>query len=711
MPQDLLVVRHDGVAMMAAWFLAVYAIYVKTLVIRRVRASDREVGLGWWMGGALTVGTGIWAQSLVSMLSRELPIKVGYLPAVILAAWLPAVLISAVLIWSVSRVRPSLLSRWCAGLFGAAGFCLLTYLNVAAMVLQPGVQWDPMLMLCAFLVMLVGSVLASGMLRRELLQEGHFWRQVQVALVLGSAVHLAQLTMLESAGVVVGTVCLSAHQLSGAYLDFLVVMVSCVLLAAVQLGTMLDTRLRYQQAQLVSSLKQAHTDLAVAAQRDTLTGLLNRAGFEQHLGEVLQAVGESGEVPSTRLAVMRINLDGFRALVNTYGHALGDNLLRQVAKRLLVLVRNTDAPARGDGEEFLLLLRSMPDQHAVAQLAHRIGLAVSQPCVVNGEDVTITCSIGIALYPDSVTVHQLIGHANDAMLAASKSGGGVYCLHEPGMDISGAQQVEMQRDLRYAIQRGELMLHFQPKLDAAASTLVGVEALLRWTHPQRGPVSPVDFIPVAERFGLIGELGQWVLNEACRHMRLWLDAGLNIPVAVNMSAHQLREHDLEIRVRAALARHAIPADMLILEITESVAMDDIEASLRVFDMLDRIGVKLSIDDFGTGYSSLSYLRRLPARQLKIDRSFVRDLDHSPDAQAIVEAVVRLSHALGMTVVAEGVETEAQRQVLVKLACDELQGFLFGRPMADADLRTWMGAHNVPIGPIRLVPTEVLPLEI
>ncbi len=703
MPQDLLVVRHDGVALTAAWFLAVYAIYVMTLVIRRVRASDRDVGIGWWVGGAVTVGTGIWAQSFISTLSRQLPIQVGYLPAVVLAAWLPAVLICAVLIWSVSRVHQPVFKRALSGLLAALGFGFLTYLNVSAMVLQPEVAWDPQWLLAAFAVILAGNVLASVMLRRALLREAKFLNQAAVAVVVGSALHGAQLLMLESAGVPVGAVCLSAQQLSGAYLDWLVTLVGGILLMGVQLCTILDTRLRHQHAQLVSSLQQAHTELEGAAHRDALTGLLNRQGFEHHLREVIQSLDEAGEPPAGRLAVMRINLDGFRALVNTYGHALGDNLLRQVAKRLLVLVRNTDAPARGDGEEFMLLLPSMPDQHAVAQLAYRIGLAVSQPCVINGEDVTITCSIGIALYPDSVTVEQLIGHANEAMLAASKAGGGVYCLHEPGMDISGAKQVEMQRDLRYAIQRGELALHFQPKLDAVRGGLVGVEALLRWTHPQRGPVSPADFIPVAERFGLIGELGQWVLNEACRHMRLWLDAGLEIPVAVNMSAHQLREHDLESRIRETLARHALPADMLILEITESVAMDDIEASLKVFDMLDRIGVKLSIDDFGTGYSSLSYLRRLPARQLKIDRSFVRDLDHSADAQAIVEAVVRLSHALGMTVVAEGVETEAQRQVLVKLACDELQGFLFAKPMAESDLRTWMVAQTVPMAPIHLVP--------
>lgn len=258
------------------------------------------------------------------------------------------------------------------------------------------------------------------------------------------------------------------------------------------------------------------------------------------------------------------------------------------------------------------------------------------------------------------------------------------------MDREGGDQVALQRDLRHAIARGQLALVFQPKLRADTGALAGVEALLRWRHPERGDVSPAVFIPVAERFGLIGELGLWVLDEACRQVRLWHEAGADVPVAVNLSAHQLRQHDLEACVREALRRHRVPARMLILEITESVAMDDVDASIRVFDMLDDIGVQLSIDDFGTGYSSLSYLRRLPARQLKVDRSFVRDLACSPDAQAIVGAVVRLAHALGMTVVAEGVETEPQAAILRELACDELQGFLFARPMSGAALLTWMG---------------------
>jgi EAL domain-containing protein (putative c-di-GMP-specific phosphodiesterase class I) len=248
----------------------------------------------------------------------------------------------------------------------------------------------------------------------------------------------------------------------------------------------------------------------------------------------------------------------------------------------------------------------------------------------------------------------------------------------------------MQRDLRHAVARHELQLHFQPKLRADDGELAGVEALLRWHHPKRGMVSPAEFVPVAERFGLIGELGLWVLDDACRHLRRWHDAGVDIPVAINLSVHQLRQPDLEQRVREALSRHRVPARMLIMEITESVAMDDIEASLRVFDMLDQIGVRLAIDDFGTGYSSLSYLRRLPARQLKIDRSFVRDLDCSLDAQAIVEAVVRLAHALGLKVVAEGVKTQDQADILARLQCDELQGFLFARPMPEHVLMSWLG---------------------
>jgi len=254
-------------------------------------------------------------------------------------------------------------------------------------------------------------------------------------------------------------------------------------------------------------------------------------------------------------------------------------------------------------------------------MAQRLVEALRSPCEVEGETLHTSASIGVARHPDGATVAQLMTQALDAMRTVQRAGGNAYCLYRHGMDLEGSEQVSLQRDLRHAMARGQLALVFQPKLRADTGALAGVEALLRWRHPERGEVSPATFIPVAERFGLIGELGLWVLDEACRQVRQWHEAGADVPVAVNLSAHQLRQHDLEACVRDALRRHRVPARMLILEITESVAMDDVEASIRVFDMLDDIGVQLSIDDFGTGYSSLSYLRRLPARQLKVDRSF------------------------------------------------------------------------------------------
>lgn len=510
---------------------------------------------------------------------------------------------------------------------------------------------------------------------------------------VGSLLRLGQWLLVAAVSVPVGAQCLSQGQLSADSIEWLLTATVVMLFVLMHMGTILDTRSRRKQDQLTQSLKQAQTDLQTVAYRDSLTGLMNRPGFEEHLMRLLQG----GERSVERATVFRLSLDGYRAFVETYGHTLGDNLVRHLSARLKGMIRDRDVLARSDNDEFLFLCVGLADTHVATQLAQRFSDAIKEPCLIDEVDISLTCSIGVAQYPDSTNAEQLLTHSMDAMQTARKAGGAVYCFYERGMDRRGVEQVEMQRDLRHAIARNELMLHFQPKIQADGE-VAGVEALLRWTHPQRGSVSPAMFIPVAERFGLIGELGQWVMQEACRHVRMWMDEGQEIAVAVNLSPHQLRQPDLAQRVREVLVTHNVPPRLLILEITESAAMDDIDASIRVFDMLADIGVQLSIDDFGTGYSSLSYLRRLPAKQLKIDRSFVRDLDSSPDAQAIVEAVVRLSHALGLKVVAEGVETQDQASLLIHFGCDELQGFLFAKPMPDAALRTWLtGRKPEPIG--------------
>lgn len=689
--------------LLIAWALGLYALFLQGTVVRCVLANDRDAGLGWWLGGALCVGTGFWAQSLLNLVALQLPIRVGFVAQVVLAAWMPAVVISAAAIWMQTRLHFPVRLRVIGGVLIAFGFCLLTFIHASAIMFQPSVSWDVWRLMAASLLTLGGCLLGSLALRQSLAVEPPLWVRSLKVLGISGLFNAGQVCMVWAMQVPAGAECLSVDHLSG---DGLVLVLSGAVLMLLVMGHLsmrLDARAQRRQQVLVNSLKEAQAALEEAAQHDPLTGLLNRQGFERMLHQVLEDAGAS---PARRLCLMRLHVDGVRTLIETYGHAHGDQLMRHLALRLKVALREGDVLAHAEFDEFLVLAHGLVDEHDMAQLAQRFLTAVHEPCLVDGHELSVSASIGIARSPESFNARLLLTHASDAMLTARKAGGGVYCFHRSGEDQVGVDQVALQRDLRHAIARDELMLHFQPKLHAGSGALAGVEALLRWQHPVRGLVSPATFIPVAERFGLIGELGLWVLDAACRQVRLWHEAGVDVPVAVNLSAHQLRQPDLERRVREALVRHRVPPAMLILEITESVAMDDIEASLRVFDLLDDIGVQLSIDDFGTGYSSLSYLRRLPARQLKIDRSFIRDLDSSPDAQAIVEAVVHLAHALGLKVVAEGVETPEQAAILTRLQCDELQGYLYARPMPERDLLVWVLRQDmavmgvVPEGPSR-----------
>jgi EAL domain-containing protein (putative c-di-GMP-specific phosphodiesterase class I) len=295
--------------------------------------------------------------------------------------------------------------------------------------------------------------------------------------------------------------------------------------------------------------------------------------------------------------------------------------------------------------------------------------------------LSLSCSIGIAAYPVHGERDKLLAAADAAMYVAKRGGSGGYVVFESHMHDGAAGQLEMQQSLREALHGGLLRLHYQPKVDSRTGLVKSLEALLRWTDAQHGPVSPAQFIPIAERFGLIVPIGNWVIDEACRQVAAWAADGLRMKVSINVSAYQLRQPDMVEHVQRALHRHGIEADQLVCEITESVAMEDSSVTRRVVEQLKTLGVKLSIDDFGTGYSSLASLRQLGAQELKIDRSFVKDVAATPDARAVVDAVVRLGHALGLRVVAEGVETLAQAEVLSQLGCDEFQGFFLARPMA------------------------------
>jgi len=417
---------------------------------------------------------------------------------------------------------------------------------------------------------------------------------------------------------------------------------------------------------------------------DALTRLPTRTHFETQLAAAVVRC----DAGHTRLAMLFIDLDGFKPVNDTFGHSAGDRVLQSVGKRLKACARGSDVVARVGGDEFLVLIDCAGTQDEVSSRARQIVDSLSEPIEIEDRQASISCSIGIAFYPESGQHAKLISRADAAMYAAKRAGGAGFCFFAPSMEEDARERFDLLRDLRVALERKELELFYQPKIDAASGKVTAAEALLRWQHPIRGMVPPSLFIPIAERFGLIRSIGHWVIEDACRQARVWLDHGVRMRVAINLSAVQMRQDDIVAQIEGALSRHGVDPGLLTCEITESVAMEDTKATQTAFRELGLAGIHLSIDDFGTGYSSLSYLRKLPAEELKIDRSFVMDIEHSADARAVVDAVVKLAHALGLKVVAEGIENERQQRILVQLGCDELQGFLFARPMTARALLMW-----------------------
>ncbi|QKV55617.1 bifunctional diguanylate cyclase/phosphodiesterase [Comamonas antarctica] len=689
---------HNLWVVAASFVIAMLASYVTLDLARRVRTAQRRVGIAWWTAGSLVMGTGIWSMHFLGMQAFELPIAIGFGSGLTLLSWLAVVGAAAVALGLASREH---FGRWQLGL-GAlamgAGISGMHYIGMAAMDMAPGIVWDPGMVALSVLIAVLASAAALLIFKflRQVKPSQRLGYQLAASFVMAVAICGMHYTGMGAARFMVGSVCLSAGELGGPGLTVLVIVAVGMLLISTLFTSILDARLQSTAERLTESLQESNARLKAAndelqhrAFSDPLTGLPNRLLFEDRLRQALlrlDRANQGGVVE--RLAVLFIDLDGFKPINDSFGHAAGDVILRCAADRLRREARDGDTVARVGGDEFLLLLENVKDEAACIAVAERALKALSQPFELSEKQVQIACSIGIAVHPGHGERSKLVANADAAMYAAKRAGGSCHVLFEPHMGSDASAQLELQNDLRHALARGELSLHYQPKIDGQDGQICGVEALLRWTHPQHGMVSPAVFIALAERFGLIGQLGSWVIDEACRQIAEWKRRGANLRVAINISAHQLRDNSLVARIEQALARHGVPASQLLCEITETVAMEDMKATQRTFDGLARIGVFLSIDDFGSGYSSLNYLRQLPARQLKIDRSFVNDLEFSEDARSVVNAVVKLAHALNLRVVAEGVETAAQRDILLAMHCDELQGYFFARPMTAQALLAW-----------------------
>ena len=461
--------------------------------------------------------------------------------------------------------------------------------------------------------------------------------------------------------------------------------VSCILLVCSCAVWILANDLRQTMQRLqqeIMRVKTSEANFTHLAQHDALTNLPNRLLVSDR---VEQAIGQARRY-QRRAALLFLDLDNFKTINDSLGHDAGDQLLKDVAARLQDAVREMDTVSRQGGDEFLIVLTDVADLDDISTVAKHVLHAMSQPFSLKGMQIVTSVSIGAALYPeDGDDFSALLKHADLAMYQAKAAGRNAFRFFDARMNADIIERLSIESGLREALSQQQFVLHYQPIVDIHSGRLLAAEALIRWQHPQHGMVGPDKFIPVAENSGLIVEIGEWVLNEACRQMMVWRAAGLPaFVVSVNLSSVQFRRGNLEALVAGALQRYGLPAGCLELELTESLLLQDSDVFFDMLHRLKALGVKLSIDDFGTGYSNLSYLQRFHVDKLKIDQSFVRKLqDSSPDL-AIVTAIIQMAKSLQLLTVAEGIEDDATRSVLAQLGCDQGQGYWFARPLTADD---------------------------
>lgn len=417
--------------------------------------------------------------------------------------------------------------------------------------------------------------------------------------------------------------------------------------------------------------RQTEEKLKIVATHDPLTALPNRALLHERLSQALAGAQRHGR----RLAVLLVNLDRFKHVNEILGHEAGDTLLQLAGRRFYDCLRETDTMARQGGDEFVVLMEELSDREPITRMSQRILDAVVEPFVLDGQEIHVAASIGISVYPDDGRT--LLRNADIALYRAKGKGGNNYQFYSAQIDNYSRERLALESGLRRALERDELRLHYQPKVSLAAGHICGMEALLRWQHPQMGLVSPDRFIPIAEESGLIRPIGAWVLKTACMQNRAWRRQGMKrFPIAVNLSPRQFAEESLLHDIKSALADSGLEGSDLELEITETMVMNDPEQAVNTLRQLKDLGIRVAIDDFGTGYSSLAYLKRFPIDSVKVDRSFVDDIPQDVDSMAIAQAIIAMAHSLRLKVVAEGVESEVQVSFLRAQGCDEIQGHYF-----------------------------------
>ncbi|WP_333853523.1 putative bifunctional diguanylate cyclase/phosphodiesterase [Leclercia sp.] len=674
----MLVSQYDQLLVVISFVVAILASYTALNMAGRVVGSTGVAARVWLTGGGIAMGIGIWAMHFIGMLAMDVSMRLNYNLLQTALSMFIAIGASLFALWLVSRdhLRRRRLSTGAVIL--GAGIVAMHYTGMAALQVEPAIVWDMRWVALSVVIALLASLAALWLtfrLRRD---------AAQVALMRAGAAVLMGVAIagMHYTGMKAAQFPMQAHMhhqgVNGSWLAVLVSVVALSILGITLLVSMFDARLQARTALLASSLAEANRELAQLALHDTLTRLPNRVLLEDRLDQAINKADREGKL----FALLFMDLDGFKAVNDAYGHDTGDKLLVAVTERLEQPLKGQYTLARIGGDEFVLLAE-IDTPNDAASLASALVHAIDQPFSLELYDLVVTLSVGVAIYPhDGKNQRELMFNADAAMYHTKHMGRNGYHFFQPSMNTLAQKQLQLMNDLWMALDRQELHLVYQPKFQAPAGPIVGFEALLRWQHPAQGLLSPEQFLPLAEKSGLIIPIGNWVIDEACRQLRVWhLEGHTEWSMAVNLSTLQFEQPQLVETIMSSLARHRIPPHTLILEVTETTAMNNPDESVRVLTELTQAGVKASIDDFGTGYSSLLYLKKLPACELKIDRAFVKDLNGAGDDATIVSAIVALAKTLNLKVVAEGVETQEQQTFLTELGCNTLQGYLLGKPVS------------------------------
>ena len=653
--------------------VAILVSYTALNVAVRVSNANRSSARLWLGGGAVAMGGGIWSMHFIGMLAFSLPIPLAYDVLRTIASLVIAMLTSGFALWIAARPKIGVVALAASAVVMGLGICAMHYSGMSAIQILPMITYSRAPFLASIAIAIGASFAALWLFVRP--RTGDAQRAglmtVGSAIVMGFAISGMHYTGMAASRFAAGSYCLTG---TGANSGWLATTVALVAFGALTLTLVLlfyDAHLSRSRAH-ATQLQRANEQLQHLATHDSLTGLPNRV----LLADRLEQASAHAERDGGSFAVLLVDLDRFKSINDSIGHQAGDELLKEVAQRLRSTLRQIDTLARLGGDEFVIIVNCIAGHEHAKSVIRQVLDCVAQPMVLASITVQTSPSIGVSLYPqDGKDPQTLLKAADAAMYHAKKMGRNTFQFFTPEMNSFTRERLELESSLRLALCRNEFVLHYQPKVDIRNGHIVGVEALLRWNHPRLGLLPPEEIIPLAEETGIIIPIGDWVLSEACRQAHAWHAAGLtHLRMAVNLAAHQFRAANLTEKVRGTLQQSGLEARFLEFELTETAVMQDAEQSALILQQLSELGVRLSLDDFGTGYSSLSYLQRFPLNKVKIDRSFVREIDRSESNAEIVRAIVSLAHSLRLSVIAEGVETIEQLDFLEKIGCDQYQGY-------------------------------------